>query len=202
MEVSELAKKELTITTLSAVLSKGELIAQNFIGNLFTFRLWKENTGVSTKYLGLDRTIVLDTFTPYIVNFSDICINTEKTRVNFKSFSKVLNAQGMKPSLYIAPGFLGITVGGKISIMGKDSSDVSLAVTACELGASKAIFLKKTDFTSNVLPYSVFEKDAERAIEKGGSPLIHPIAIQLLRMDKIPTSIFNYLNKRTIEIVY
>jgi len=112
-----------------------------------------------------------------------------------------------KGKIPIVTGFFGIHESGKVSLLGRNSSDYTASFIAFALGAKRVILYKDVDgfFTANPeivddsLPVRKLSYDEAMELTFGGAKVVHPMAVSILSSSGITLEIRNFEKDETFS---
>ncbi len=178
--------KELSPRTLDFVMSFGERLS-SFIIN---YAILEKN--IKTKYIDSRELIITDD------NFGNARVNFEITNRNIKSCFKEIN------SLAIITGFIGSTLEGQTTTLGRGGSDYTASIFGAALDVDEIEIWTDVDGVLTADPrkvknaFSLSNLTYEEAMELShfGAKVIHPPTMQPALDKKIPIRIKNTFNPK------
>ena len=175
---------ELSKRSLDLVMSFGE----RFSANLLSFILNANN--IKCEYLDARDVLITDS------NFSKASVLKKETEDRIKSFFK--NAETMQ----IVTGFIGSTLDGHTTTLGRDGSDLTAAVFASAAGAKKleiwtdvdGILTGNPDYVKNAFSIEEISYTEAMEISHFGARVIYPPSVKPALEKGIPILILNTFN--------
>jgi len=176
---------ELSPRSLDLIMSFGERLSANLIADIFTAN------GIKADFLDARNFVKTDS------NFGKALILKKETEENIQSFFKKT-----KKPLQVVTGFIGSTMEGYTTTIGRDGSDLSAAVFAAALGAKKLEIWSDVDGILTADPTQVknaFRIDELSYIEAMeishfGARVIFPPSVKPALEKGIPIQIQNTFN--------
>ncbi|MBS3776371.1 MAG: aspartate kinase, partial [Bacteroidales bacterium] len=131
--------------------------------------------------------------------YRNATIETELSRDHFKKY--------LDGTLYVIPGFYGVSLENKVTLLGRGGSDYSAAAIANCIDAESLDVWKDVDGFLSADPgivdntrnvgYLTYSESAELAYF--GSKILHPRTVEPLRKKSIPVNIYNIRNVTDIS---
>jgi aspartokinase/homoserine dehydrogenase 1 len=178
--------KELSPRTLDFVMSFGERLSALIIKYAFTEK------NLRTKYVDARELVITDD------NFGNARVNFEITNHNIRSCFKEINL------LAIVTGFIGSTLDGQTTTLGRGGSDYTASIFGAALNADEIEIWTDVDGVLTADPrkvkntFSLSNLTYEEAMELShfGAKVIHPPTMQPALDKKIPIRIKNTFNPK------
>lgn len=127
--------------------------------------------------------------------------------VDFEKSIASVNTALSADRIFIVPGFYGLSVDGRINLLGRGGSDYSAAALACCIGAESLDVWKDVNGYMSADPGLI--EDAHRIeslsyneaaeLSYFGAKILHPRTVEPLLEQKIPVRVFNINNAGKIE---
>ncbi|MCL2266448.1 MAG: bifunctional aspartate kinase/homoserine dehydrogenase I [Treponema sp.] len=176
---------DLSKRSLDLVMSFGELLSASLLAAILNAN------GIESEFLDTRQLIKTD------ANYGKAEIIKKETEDNIKSFFK----KGKKP-VQIATGFIGSTMEGHTTTIGRDGSDLTAAVFAAALGAEKLVIWTFVDGMLTANPahvknaFRIEEISYAEALEIShfGAKVIFPPSVKPVLEKGIPIIIKNTFN--------
>ncbi len=135
-------------------------------------------------------------------NFRDAAINWPFTCEKINQVFKSNYLEGKMPSLFITQGFIGSTINGRPTTLGREGSDFTASILAYCLDAEEVVVWKDVDGLLNADPVyfndtvKVGQLSYRETIELAfyGAKILHPKTIKPLQNKQIPLLIKSFYN--------
>ena len=136
---------ELSLRSLDLVMSFGERLSANLLSFIFTAN------DIQAEYVDARSLVKTD------ANFGKAFVLKKETEENISAFFKKnkKSAESEKEKIHVVTGFIGTTVDGHTTTVGRDGSDLSAAVFAAALGAKKLEIYSDVDGILTADPHHV-----------------------------------------------
>ena len=139
---------ELSLRSLDLVMSFGERLSANLLSYIFT------SNDISSEYVDARSLVKTD------ANYGKAFVLKKETEENISAFFKknkknVAQPDSDKTGVHVVTGFIGTTVDGHTTTVGRDGSDLTAAVFAAALGAKKLEIYSDVDGILTADPHHV-----------------------------------------------
>jgi len=176
---------ELSLRSLDLIMSFGEKLS----ANLITFILSANN--IKAEYLDVKDIVKTDS------NYGKAEILKKETEENIRAYFK-----NSKKVLQVVTGFIGSTLEGHVTTIGRDGSDLTAAVFAAALGVKKLEIWSDIDgiltadprYVKNAMPIEEMSYTEAMEISHFGAKIIYPPSIKPALEKGIPIYIRNTFN--------